>query len=85
MPTYQYRCSSCHKEEEVIQKISAQPLTTCPFCKEPSFKRVPPRQVAIQFQGSGFYKTDYVPSASTPSSKDAPTTNACGKSSCKCH
>lgn len=79
MPTYRYKCESCKKEEEIVQKISEPALTTCPFCNEASFKRIPPKEVAIQFKGSGFYITDY-DKKNTPDTK-----GGCGKGSCGCH
>ncbi len=33
MPTYEYFCEK-HKAFEVEQKISDEPLTLCPLCKE---------------------------------------------------
>ena len=69
MPIYVYRCSTCKKELEIEQKITAPILEECgEYCREPysdstgprggSLKRIlqPP---AIIFKGSGFYKTDY--------------------------
>ena len=75
MPTYQYRCTSCEKEEEVLQKITENAITTCPFCKKETFTRIPARSLSIQFKGSGYYKTDYT---EKPKEKD------CG-GSCSCH
>lgn len=31
MPIYQYKCSNCNREEEVIQKMNAKPIT-CNGC-----------------------------------------------------
>lgn len=59
MPTYDYKCSSCQKTAEIKQKISEPALTHCPFCDAETFKRIPSKEVSIQFKGSGFYINDY--------------------------
>jgi putative FmdB family regulatory protein len=57
MPTYGYRCGSCGHQFEIIQRISEEPLTTCPECQGKLAKILYP--VGISFKGSGFYTTDY--------------------------
>ena len=56
MPTYQYRCTECSDELEVVQKFSDDPLTVCPACQGSLRKVFSP--VGIVFKGSGFYRTD---------------------------
>jgi putative FmdB family regulatory protein len=57
MPTYGYRCGSCGHQFEIVQRISEEPLTTCPNCQGKLAKVLYP--VGISFKGSGFYTTDY--------------------------
>jgi putative FmdB family regulatory protein len=57
MPTYGYRCGTCGHQFEIIQRISDEPLTTCPNCQGKLAKILYP--VGISFKGSGFYTTDY--------------------------
>ena len=57
MPTYGYRCGSCGHQFEIVQRMSEQPLTTCPKCQGKLSKMLYP--VGISFKGSGFYTTDY--------------------------
>ena len=57
MPTYGYRCGSCGHQFEIVQRISEEPLTTCPKCQGKLSKVLYP--VGISFKGSGFYTTDY--------------------------
>jgi putative FmdB family regulatory protein len=70
MPTYGYRCSNCGHEFEIHQRMSDQPLTTCPKCQGKLAKILYP--VGISFKGSGFYTTDYKDAgkASTYASSD---------------
>lgn len=58
MPIYQYQCESCGHELEALQKISAEPLTECPECKE---HRLVKQVTAPNFRlkGSGWYETDF--------------------------
>ncbi|MGC4108765.1 MAG: zinc ribbon domain-containing protein [Thermomicrobiales bacterium] len=56
MPTYAYRCSSCGHEFEAVQKMSDDPLTTCPECGAPIKRVIFP--AGIVFKGSGWYITD---------------------------
>ena len=56
MPTYQYRCTKCGEELEVVQKFSDDPLEVCPACAGQLRKVFSP--VGIVFKGSGFYRTD---------------------------
>ncbi len=70
MPTYEYRCKSCGHEFEELQPMTADPLTVCPKCAEPSLRRVLGSGVGMIFKGSGFYQTDYRKSNSSPASSD---------------
>ncbi|MDR1237707.1 MAG: zinc ribbon domain-containing protein [Propionibacteriaceae bacterium] len=56
MPTYQYRCTVCGKDLEVVQKFSDAPLTECPECSGQLRKVF--SAVGVVFKGSGFYATD---------------------------
>jgi len=56
VPTYQYRCTGCGDELEVVQKFSDDPLTVCPSCQGSLRKVFSP--VGIVFKGSGFYRND---------------------------
>lgn len=65
MPLYEYQCRSCGERVEVIQNLSEPPYSHCPKCGGEMKKLL--SAPAIQFKGSGFYKTDY-PSGSSSSS-----------------
>jgi putative FmdB family regulatory protein len=63
MPIYEYECTACSDRHEVIQRFSDPAITHCPKCGGVVRKLF--SSPAIQFKGSGFYKTDYAtPSAS---------------------
>ncbi|MEO8657087.1 MAG: FmdB family zinc ribbon protein [Bryobacteraceae bacterium] len=57
MPLYEYKCESCGKLLEVIQKFSDTPLATHEECGG-SLRRLISTP-SLQFKGSGFYITDY--------------------------
>lgn len=65
MPLYEYQCVQCNERTEIIQKISDPPYTHCPKCGGDMKKLF--SAPAIQFKGSGWYKTDY---ASKPASSE---------------
>ena len=67
MPLYEYQCAQCSERVEIIQKISDPPYSHCPKCGGEMKKLL--SAPAIQFKGSGFYKTDYASSSSSSSSK----------------
>jgi putative FmdB family regulatory protein len=56
VPTYQYVCTSCGRDLEVVQSFTDTPLTDCPACAGRLRKRF--SAVGVVFKGSGFYKTD---------------------------
>jgi len=58
MPIYDYRCTACGYENEVLQKMSDAPLTECPQCKQSTLvKKV--TAAGFQLKGSGWYVTDF--------------------------
>src|SRR2546421_3542716 len=57
MPTYEYVCSSCDHRFETWQKMTDEPLTTCPECGSHIRRVFFP--AGIVFKGHGFYKTDH--------------------------
>lgn len=58
MPIYEYACKSCGYEKDVLQKLSDEPLKTCPECQKASFnKRI--SAAGFRLKGSGWYETDF--------------------------
>ncbi|PCI30012.1 MAG: FmdB family transcriptional regulator [SAR324 cluster bacterium] len=58
MPIYEYTCTDCEAEHEVIQKISDGPLKSCPACNESSLVKKTSRS-AFHLKGGGWYKDGY--------------------------
>ena len=56
MPTYQYRCTECGNDLEVVQKFTDDALTECPAC-EGRLRKIY-NAVGVVFKGSGFYRND---------------------------
>ena len=67
MPIYEYRCSSCGVQKDVMQKMSDAPLTTCPECGKETFDKQL-TAAGFQLKGNGYYVTDF---------KDKPKQSAC--------
>jgi putative FmdB family regulatory protein len=57
MPLYEYRCQSCGRQIEALQKVDAPPLTTCKECGGELQRLI--SAPAFQFKGEGWYVTDY--------------------------
>lgn len=57
MPIYEYECRNCGKHFEKMQKITEEPLSSCPFCAGKVKKLV--SNCSFQLKGSGWYVTDY--------------------------
>ncbi len=58
MPIYEYQCVECDHIEEVIQKVSDDPLVDCPACSKPSLKKKV-TAAAFRLSGGGWYETDF--------------------------
>ena len=57
MPIYEYECLECGKKFETMQKITEEPLTSCPSCSGKVRKLV--SNCSFQLKGTGWYLTDY--------------------------
>ena len=84
MPIYEYHCSSCGCNKDVMQKMSDPELTTCPECGKEGFAK----QLSapgFQLKGSGWYASDFKggtkPAEATSA---APASTPCG-GNCACH
>jgi len=58
MPIYEYRCSSCGHEQEVLQKLSDPPLTECSACGKSTLRKLV-SAAGFHLKGSGWYATDF--------------------------
>jgi putative FmdB family regulatory protein len=58
MPFYEYQCSKCGREEEVLQKISDKPLKKCAACSKSTMKKKV-SAAAFRLKGGGWYETDF--------------------------
>ena len=56
MPTYQYSCTDCGHNFDIVQSFSDDSLTVCPEC-EGRLRKVF-NAVGVVFKGSGFYRND---------------------------
>lgn len=89
MPLYEYKCRSCGKTFEVIQKFSDTPIEVHEGCGGPVERLI--STSALQFKGTGWYVTDYPsgngkrraadskkdsPASTEPAAKDKPETKS---------
>ncbi len=81
MPTYQYACTACTEQFEVVQKFSDASLTECPSCKGRLRKVFSP--VGIVFKGSGFYRTDSRSTSSSTTAAPSSTSSSNGSNGSK--
>ena len=85
MPIYAYKCSSCQFEQDVLQKISDEPLHVCPHCGAETFAKQL-TAAGFQLKGSGWYATDFKGGggggASKPAKDDAKAAAPCGGGAC---
>lgn len=92
MPIYEYRCSACGFQKEFLQKMSDEPLSTCPQCQKESLSKLL-SAAGFQLKGSGWYATDFKggpkpkPEGGSDSKESGETTkeassHACGTGAC---
>jgi putative FmdB family regulatory protein len=87
MPTYEYACTKCKDQFEIVQSFSDDALTTCEKCGADLRKVF--GSVGIVFKGSGFYKNDSrgksssTTSAGTSEKSSADTSTAASTSTSK--
>ena len=79
MPLYEYVCQDCQRKTEVLQGLREKPLKICPHCAGKLKKAF--SAPAIQFNGSGFYITDYARGTNAGKSGESPKTGSDSKSS----
>ncbi len=58
MPIYDYKCSSCGYQTEIIQKIIDAPIVVCPKCNKKTLKKLISAP-SFRLKGSGWYETDF--------------------------
>jgi putative FmdB family regulatory protein len=78
MPIYEYRCADCGFQDEFLQKVSDAPLTACPSCGKPAFRKLL-SAAGFQLKGSGWYATDFKGSGKPPAAKDGAKSEAKGE------
>jgi putative FmdB family regulatory protein len=84
MPIYEYRCSACQFEKDVLQKMADAPLVDCPSCGKPALVKLV-SAAGFHLKGSGWYATDFKGSGSAkaadkPKSDSAAATGEGAKS-----
>jgi putative FmdB family regulatory protein len=68
MPIYEYQCEKCGHEFEREQRITEDPVKTCPECRAKKVRRLISR-TAFVLKGSGWYSDLY--SSAKPSSESS--------------
>ena len=58
MPVYEYACEKCGHEFERQQRITEDPVKTCPVCKAKKVRRLISR-TAFVLKGGGWYSDLY--------------------------
>lgn len=69
MPFYRYECEKCGHKFRILHLSGADDVVACPSCESEDAHRLLHR-VAVQFKGSGYYKTDRANKKSKAGTKD---------------
>lgn len=79
MPIYDYACEKCKSEFEVEQRITDDPLKTCPKCRSRKIKRLISR-TSFVLKGGGWYSDLYSSSSGKPADKSESDSDSASKS-----
>ena len=82
MPIYEYQCTDCGFEKDVLQKMSDPVLSECPTCHEQSFIKLISAP-SFRLKGEGWYETDFKTGDKknlASSDADSPSSPASGSS-----
>ena len=80
MPIYEYACEKCGHEFEREQRITEDPVKTCPSCKAKKVRRLISR-TAFVLKGGGWYSDLY--SSSKPGAEAGSKSDGDAKSEAK--
>ena len=69
MPIYEYACPKCRHEFEAEQRITDDPIRTCPECRSRSVKRLI-SQTSFVLKGGGWYNDLYSSTGGVDKDKD---------------
>ena len=58
MPIYEYRCSTCEFQDDLMLKVSAATTLQCPSCQKNTFEKLVSAP-SFKLSGSGWYETDF--------------------------
>jgi putative FmdB family regulatory protein len=58
VPIYEYQCANCDYKLEAIQKVSDEPLLTCPKCSTNGLRKLV-SAASFRLKGTGWYVTDF--------------------------
>ncbi len=90
MPIYEYECQACEKIFEVQQRMTEDPLKTCPQCEGELKKLI--SASSFRLKGGGWYSDGYSSAANNSGSsektvdkkeKASPSPCKAGSESCK--
>lgn len=81
MPIYEYRCTKCGKEMEIMHKVSDPTPAVCPECQtQGSLERLVSRS-AFHLKGGGWYSDLYGSSKGSAGTKDTSSSSSSSSSS----
>lgn len=69
MPIYEYACGKCGHEFEVEQRITEDPIKTCPACRSRKVKKLI-SQTSFVLKGGGWYSDLYSSGGKKDAKKD---------------
>ncbi|PJD91468.1 MAG: FmdB family transcriptional regulator [Legionella sp.] len=79
MPIYEYQCSECQHQFDVMQKMNDPTIKICPECAKETVVRLV-SAAGFQLKGTGWYATDFKdkgkPKPSTMESSSSTETKA---------
>lgn len=58
MPIYEYQCTACGHHLDIMQKITEEPIKTCPNCNKETLRKLI-SAAGFQLKGTGWYATDF--------------------------
>lgn len=72
MPIYDFKCTDCGHQDEMMRKISADSTMECPVCHQLTFSKMLSAP-SFQLNGTGWYATDFKDSNKPAAKAEAKT------------